>query len=68
MKTEQISFRLPAPLLSCIDELAKEEIRTRTNMIEFMLVDWLREHRPNAYGEYFDEVHPVDVEDTPGRG
>jgi metal-responsive CopG/Arc/MetJ family transcriptional regulator len=51
METTQISFRLGKNLLELIDELAKRELRTRTNMIEFILTNWLREHEPVAFDD-----------------
>jgi hypothetical protein len=51
METTQISFRLPAGLLGLIDELAKRELRTRTNMIEFILTSWLRQNEPGSFAD-----------------
>jgi hypothetical protein len=46
MARTQIGARLTDELVSAIDKLAAEQVRDRTNMIEFILVDWIREHRP----------------------
>jgi len=51
MATEQISFRLSKDLLESIDFLAVEQLRTRSNMIEYMLTSWIREHAPNMLEE-----------------
>jgi len=51
MATEQISFRLSKDLLESIDFLAVEQLRTRSNMIEYMLTSWIREHAPNILEE-----------------
>jgi metal-responsive CopG/Arc/MetJ family transcriptional regulator len=51
METTQISFRLDKELLDLIDFLAKRDLRTRTNMIEFILTSWLREHEPDMLDE-----------------
>jgi metal-responsive CopG/Arc/MetJ family transcriptional regulator len=51
METTQISFRLPKDLLELIDELAKRDLRTRTNMIEFILTSWLREHESSSFND-----------------
>jgi metal-responsive CopG/Arc/MetJ family transcriptional regulator len=52
MPSEQISFRLPKELLKLLDELASRDLRTRTNMIEFILMSWLREHEPNSFDKF----------------
>jgi metal-responsive CopG/Arc/MetJ family transcriptional regulator len=46
MPNDQISFRLPKKLLEAIDFMATRDLRTRTNMIEFILTSWIREHEP----------------------
>jgi predicted DNA-binding protein len=46
MPNDQISFRLPKELLEAIDFMATRDLRTRTNMIEFILTSWIREHEP----------------------
>jgi metal-responsive CopG/Arc/MetJ family transcriptional regulator len=51
METTQISFRLTTDLLELIDGLAKRDLRTRTNMIEFILMNWLREHEPDSFND-----------------
>jgi hypothetical protein len=51
MRTEQIGFRVSKPLLDTIDRVAREQLRTRTNMIEFMLRSWLRNNEDEEYGE-----------------
>jgi metal-responsive CopG/Arc/MetJ family transcriptional regulator len=51
METTQISFRLDKDLLELIDGLAKRDLRTRTNMIEFILTNWLREHESESFND-----------------
>jgi metal-responsive CopG/Arc/MetJ family transcriptional regulator len=51
MPTEQISLRLPKELLALLDDLAKREVRTRTNLIEYILTNWLREHEPDSFDD-----------------
>lgn len=58
METTQISFRLPKALLDLIDELAERDLRTRTNMLEYILMNWLREHEPDAFDD-FGNILPV---------
>jgi metal-responsive CopG/Arc/MetJ family transcriptional regulator len=38
---------LPPELVDQIDEAAANEHRSRTNMIEVMIRDWLTDHRPH---------------------
>jgi hypothetical protein len=52
MPTEQISFRLPKELLKLLDELAQRYLRTRTNLIEYILTNWLREHEADSFDEF----------------
>jgi metal-responsive CopG/Arc/MetJ family transcriptional regulator len=57
MPNDQISFRLPKELLKAIDLMATRDLRTRTNMIEFILTSWIREHEPlllEADGKFID--------------
>jgi len=49
--TEQISLRLSKDLLGLLDFLAKRDLRTRTNLIEYILINWLREHEPNEFDD-----------------
>jgi len=45
MATEQISIRIDVDLLRTIEKLAKEENRTRSNMIEVLLKEALRNRK-----------------------
>jgi metal-responsive CopG/Arc/MetJ family transcriptional regulator len=56
--TGQISLRLPKDLLELLDRIAKRDLRDRTNLIEFILISWLREHEPN---EFDDENNILDL-------
>jgi metal-responsive CopG/Arc/MetJ family transcriptional regulator len=56
--TEQISIRLPKNLLELLDYLSKRDLRTRTNLIEYILMNWLREHEPR---EFDDEGNIQDL-------
>jgi hypothetical protein len=58
MPSEQISFRLPKELLMLVDELAARELRTRTNMLEFILMDWFREHEPDSFDDFGNIIDP----------
>ena len=59
MATEQISFRLSKDLLETIDFLAVEQLRTRSNMIEFMLTSWIREHAPHMQDDEDDKYMAI---------
>ena len=50
-KTEQITMRLPKDLLELLDFIANRDLRTRSNLIEFILINWLREHEPNEFND-----------------
>jgi len=58
--TTQISFRLSYKLLSTIDFLATQELRTRSNMIEYMLTSWIREHGNGELEEDEDFVETIE--------
>ena len=49
--TGQVSLRLPKDLLKLLGKIAKRDVRDRTNLIEFILINWLREHEPEEFGE-----------------
>jgi hypothetical protein len=53
MPTDQISLRLPKELLAAIDTIAKEELRTRTNMIEYILTTWMIENHCDELPDAF---------------
>jgi metal-responsive CopG/Arc/MetJ family transcriptional regulator len=46
-KLRPLMVSLPPELVDQIDEAAANEHRSRTNMIEVMIRDWLADHRPN---------------------
>lgn len=46
MARTQIGARLEDDLVKAIDILATEQIRDRSNMIEYILTDWIKQHRP----------------------
>jgi predicted DNA-binding protein len=64
MPSEQISFRLPKELLMLIDELAARDLRTRTNMIEFILMSWLREHEQDSFDDFGNIIDPSALEEA----
>jgi len=47
MAKEFVGLRLPPELIKSVDNLAKEETRTRANAIERILTMWFQEHRPD---------------------
>jgi len=49
--TEQISLRLSKDLLTLLDFMSKRDLRTRTNLIEYILMSWLRDHEPNEFDD-----------------
>ena len=65
--TEQISLRLPKDLLKLLDFLAKRDLRNRSNLIEYILVSWLREHEPGEFGDIEDAMLGGSDTAAPGR-
>jgi hypothetical protein len=49
MSKEQISIRLEPAILKKIDELAKNENRTRNNMIEVLILEALKARKPTEH-------------------
>ena len=45
-KRINIGMKVLPWVVEAIDTVAGEEGRSRSNMIERMLLDWIREHRP----------------------
>jgi hypothetical protein len=64
MPTEQISFRLSKDLLMLLDELADRELRTRTNLIEYILMNWLREHEPDSFDDFGRIIDPSAIDEA----
>jgi len=65
--TGQISIRLPKDLLKLLDKLAKRDLRDRTNLIEYILMNWLREHENMEFdeeGNIFDGEEYLKVEEA----
>ena len=58
MAKTQIGVRLPNDLLQAVDKLGEEELRDRTNTVEWILLRWFREHRPDLLDPKvsFDEL------------
>ncbi|MCL2139496.1 MAG: ribbon-helix-helix domain-containing protein [Treponema sp.] len=46
MGREYVGMRLNSEIIKAIDTLAKEQYRNRSNAIEWILAEWLKEHRP----------------------
>jgi metal-responsive CopG/Arc/MetJ family transcriptional regulator len=44
-KREFIGLRVEAELLEAIDNMAKKQRRTRSNMVEFILKEWIEQHK-----------------------
>ena len=55
MGKTQIGVRIPGELLRALDMLGAEQVRDRTNTVEWILVSWFREHRPELLDESFTE-------------
>lgn len=64
MPTEQISFRLSKDLLMLLDDLADREMRTRTNLIEYILMSWLREHDPDLFDDFGHIIAPSAMDEA----
>jgi hypothetical protein len=64
MPTEQISFRLSKDLLMLLDELAGRELRTRTNLIEYILMSWLREHEADSFDDFGNIIDPSAMDEA----
>jgi hypothetical protein len=64
MPTEQISFRLSKDLLMLLDDLADRELRTRTNLIEYILMDWLREHEADSFDDFGHIIDPSALDEA----
>jgi hypothetical protein len=64
MPTEQISFRLPKDLLMLLDDLADRELRTRTNLIEYILMNWLQEHEPDSFDDFGRIIDPSALDEA----
>jgi hypothetical protein len=46
MGREYVGMRINPKIIEAIDEIAREQNRNRSNTIEWVLFEWLREHRP----------------------
>jgi hypothetical protein len=46
MKRSFIGLRIKPEILKAIDKLAEEQGRNRSNMIEFIVSEWIKEKRP----------------------
>jgi hypothetical protein len=64
MPTEQISFRLSKDLLMLLDDMAGRELRTRTNLIEYILMSWLREHEPDSFDDFGNIFDPSALDEA----
>jgi hypothetical protein len=64
MPTEQISLRLSKDLLMLLDELAGRELRTRTNLIEYILTSWLREHEADSFDDFGNIFDPSAMDEA----
>jgi hypothetical protein len=64
MPSEQISFRLSKGLLALLDDMADRELRTRTNLIEFILTSWLREHEPDSFDDFGRIIDPSALDEA----
>lgn len=43
----QYAFRLDSELMRRVDELGKKDMRNRTNMVEYILADYVRRSDPS---------------------
>jgi metal-responsive CopG/Arc/MetJ family transcriptional regulator len=48
METKQVTIRLPACLIAEIERTAKEEKRNRSNMISYILREWVEKREKEA--------------------
>jgi metal-responsive CopG/Arc/MetJ family transcriptional regulator len=46
--TTVVSVRMPDKLVAAIDRVADAERRPRSNQIQVMLEDWMRDHEPGG--------------------
>lgn len=46
MAKVMIGLRVTEDVEKAIEVLSKEQARTKANMAEYMIIAWLREHRP----------------------
>jgi len=56
MSRTLVNFRLPPELLSALDEAAELENRGRTDLVEFVLSQWLRVSYPGLWEKAFPEL------------
>ena len=58
MAKEQLTIHIPENLLRAIEKLANDELRSKANMIEYILTDWMR----NNHEEYLQTAKEVLLE------
>lgn len=46
-KRQFVGLKIPPDLITAIDALAEAQGRTRSNMMEQILLGWIREHYPS---------------------
>jgi hypothetical protein len=47
LKREYVGMKIRPDLIAAIDAIADADGRSRSNMIERMLLEWVKEHRPD---------------------
>ena len=55
MAKEQLTIHIPENLLRAIEKLANDELRSKANMIEYILTDWMRNNHDKCL-ENYDEI------------
>ena len=56
MGREHIGMRISPEIIKAIDIIAKEQNRNRSNTIEWLLTEWLREHRHELFQPVIQEA------------
>ena len=56
MSREYVGMRINPEIIKAIDKIAKEQNRNRSNAIEWILADWLREHRHELFKPVIKET------------
>jgi hypothetical protein len=68
MATEQFTIRLPVELMRAIEHLAKDEMRSKANMVEYILTSWITDNRFTYLEEEMSPLRADASKEKPKKG